>query len=133
MIKLKVLLLEDDPYRIDKFKELFEEHKFEYRITEHAADCIRELKESKFDVIFLDHDLNGKQIEYDEDDCGTVVAEWINKNPVKGRIIIHSMNIFAVERMLKLIPDSVYISHVWEKKVFQRSLIPFIQKIKEKN
>lgn len=114
---MKILILEDDINRIKQFKKNMIGNTLV--ITNHAVDCINELKKDKFNLVFLDHDLNGKQMEYDEDDCGTVVAKWINKNPlpIDTRVIIHSFNAPAAEYMLKLIPNSIYLPGIWSKKI----------------
>jgi len=94
---MKVLFLDDDNNRLNQFRQ-----KFPSAITvETSSQCIEQLKESKIDYLFLDHDL-GNQIFVDSnrEDCGMEVVRWIEKNkPEIKKIILHSLNIPAVEIM----------------------------------
>lgn len=93
---MRILVLEDDSYRITTFIEKFCNH--DLTITENAKDAIDYLKNKVFDYLFLDHDLginNGN---------GTDVATYLNENPEnlnnKASIIIHSWNKPATDGML---------------------------------
>lgn len=98
---MKILILEDNQERIDAFKKKFKEHVL--TVVEHAHECIRELKGNSFDQIFLDHDLGGTSINFDPEDCGTLVAEYLEKNPIETPIIIHSFNVTASYRMMQIL------------------------------
>jgi len=109
---MKILVLEDNPNRIEDFKRKFISDNVTY--TEDAYEAIGHLKKTKFDLVCLDHDLGGMQIEYDLENCGTVVAEWINDYPVRDtEFVIHSLNSPLAENMQKLIPGSKYIPFYW--------------------
>ena len=69
---MTVLILEDDVNRIAQFKRALKDHKL--YITDDANEAINFLKKHNFDYIFLDHDLGGLQNEWDEENCGMVVA-----------------------------------------------------------
>jgi len=124
---MNILLLEDDPKRIEQFEKRIAElnsigESASMIVTKHAYDAINALKNYKFDLIFLDHDLNGKQMNYDEEDCGTVVAKHIEENPLTGvKVLIHSLNFPASERMKSMIPGSIQRPFLWEKDVFHRT------------
>ena len=113
---MKILILEDDHERIKSFKRKYVNHSLVF--TEHSADAIDWLAKETFDYIFLDHDLGGTQMNFDPEDCGTLVAEYIVKNNIqdKSQIIIHSFNQPAAMRMVDIINDNVqYIPGLWLK------------------
>ncbi|MBI9072726.1 MAG: hypothetical protein JEY94_14085 [Melioribacteraceae bacterium] len=120
--KFKILILEDSPNRQEAFLERFSGSLFAVTICEHAQECISLLKKDEYEVVFLDHDLNGKFIDFDKYDCGTVVAEWINKNPISAQIVIHSLNIKAVRNMQRLLPDSMHLPLIWEEDNFKKRM-----------
>lgn len=101
---IKILILEDDGYRVRFFIERFGHHSL--KIIESAAGAIDYLSKYKFSYIFLDNDLgpdNGEGID---------VAEFLNANPDNPNnsaiTIIHSWNRPASEKMKALLPNSVY-------------------------
>ncbi len=93
-----VFILEDAEDRITWFKEIFDfvERPFVF-ITKKPEEAILWLDGIKFDIIFLDHDLDidlalsDKDVPYEE--TGLIVAEHI-KNTINKETdcIIHSMN-----------------------------------------
>ncbi|MGE5457677.1 MAG: cyclic-phosphate processing receiver domain-containing protein, partial [Methanococcaceae archaeon] len=97
--------------RMDMFRRMFTGHEIHH--AEHSSDAVEFLTCNKYDLICLDHDLGGTQIDFDPEDCGTIVAEYLNENPVESDVIIHSYNSEAAERMLELIPGSKYIPGLW--------------------
>ena len=66
----KILILEDDDNRILIFKRNYSFCGYELVFVKHSNEAIEQLKNNKFDFIFLDHDLNGKQMNFDPEDCG---------------------------------------------------------------
>ncbi len=76
-----------------------------------AREAIELLKETTFDVMFLDHDL-GDRVYVDSDDpnTGYQVAKYIRENDIEcNRIIIHSLNKSGVDNMMALLPNAEYI------------------------
>lgn len=58
MEKTKVLVLEDDHNRHKQFKERFIENgNISYTIVETADACLTLLKNERYDMVFLDHDI----------------------------------------------------------------------------
>ena len=110
---MKVLVLEDNLERIEHFKKKFRIDDVVF--VDDALHTIDELALNTFDLVCLDHDLGGMEIQYDMENCGTVVAEWIAKNPLKNnpRVIVHSLNTPLAENMVKLIPNARYIPFYW--------------------
>lgn len=98
---MKILVLEDDPNRIRWFQQYLIGDIVIIAVTAKAA--IDALKTHKFDLIFLDHDLEEKH--YSEDfllGTGTEVANFLADNPEispKATIIIHSLKSLGVARM----------------------------------
>ena len=96
---MRILILEDDSFRINTFIEKFWQH--DLVITESAKEAIHRIDTEVFDYLFLDHDLgyhNG---------TGYDVALHLSKNPQnpnnKATIIIHSWNAPAVDNMINLL------------------------------
>lgn len=101
---MRILILEDDGYRVRYFLERFCEQ--ELKVTENASSAIRYLNEYIFDYIFLDNDLgpgNGEGIE---------VAEFLYSNPDNmnnsAEIIIHSWNRPAAEIIKSKLPRAIH-------------------------
>jgi len=101
--KIRILILEDDGFRVRFFIERFGHH--ELKITENANNAIEFLKEFTFDYLFLDNDLgqgNGEGID---------VAEFLHhntENPNNYAItIIHSWNRPATDQIKARLPNAV--------------------------
>lgn len=96
----RILVLEDDSFRARFFIERYGQHKL--TIIENAPAAIEYLKEKTYDYIFLDNDLGSGNGE------GQDVAEFLSLNPSNpnnhARIIIHSWNIPAAERINAKLP-----------------------------
>ena len=122
---MRVLILEDDSFRITTFIEKFCDH--DLVITEKSKDAINHIDTEVFDYIFLDHDLG------DYNGNGYDVALHLNNNPQnpnnKATIIIHSWNRPAVDSMLGLLYNARFVPFntgdffaitldKWEKSVY---------------
>lgn len=109
---MKILILEDDLERIKHFgkklKQVFD-------FSDDAKVAIEWLKKDEYDYIYLDHDLGGEQMAWDEENCGMTVAKYIEQNPLpkKTKVIIHSFNVYRAQQMQRIIPGSLYIPGVW--------------------
>lgn len=100
---MKILILEDDGYRVRFFIERFGQ--YEIKITENAFTAIEYLKERTFDYIFLDNDLgpgNGEGID---------VAKFLQNDPDnlnnRAIIIIHSWNAPATKFIKDRLPHAI--------------------------
>ena len=102
---MKILVLEDDCYRVRFFVEKFGQH--DITITENSFDAITHLENEVFDLIFLDHDLG------EDNGDGFDVAVYLFDNPWnvnnRAEIIIHSWNIPATKRMLSKISQAIHM------------------------
>ncbi len=112
----KILILEDNDERIKLFKENWSHPLLELTFVEHSDDAIALLKTNHFHMIFLDHDLEEKQMRYDPEDCGMRVAEFLEQNPVKSEIVIHSMNNAAAKIMNRVLPKAKCFPGLWNIK-----------------
>ena len=101
----RVLLLEDDQERIDWFVGEFEKYNFTYDWTDSAETAKKLVHDNKYHMIFLDHDLGGKQMVPSKDpNTGYQVAKDIPKTVNRdSRIIIHSWNPVGAQKMFEVL------------------------------
>jgi hypothetical protein len=113
---MKILILEDDPSRVGKFKMRLIGH--EVFFTDDTKVCIEKLKTEKWDALFLDHDLGGKV--YVESGIGTgyEVACFLEEFPEyrPETVLIHSLNGVGAKKMLQALklPDLCHMPFLWE-------------------
>ena len=102
---MRILILEDDPQRVCRFRELFKALEVELRHVATAADAIALLHSDRFDAVFLDHDLGGRvYVDSDEPNTGFQVAkalpETLNRSSF---VVVHSWNPGGTEKMLDVL------------------------------
>jgi hypothetical protein len=106
---MKILILEDNPTRQEKFKTLFKNQ--DYLIVDNILDAMRACKCNDFKVMLLDHDL-GNQIWVDSNEANTGYSfvKWLIGNQLQkdSLIYIHSMNPIGANLMLNLLLDNGY-------------------------
>jgi CheY-like chemotaxis protein len=127
-IKYNILILEDNEERRSEFLERFSNDMFTVHLCDDYDECIRLLKSNKFELIFLDNHVGE---DSNCENCGLMVADWIAENKVDSQIIIHSLDLSAVSKMLKLLPKATYIPMIWQKRTFRKKMI-FANEIFEK-
>lgn len=121
---MKILILEDDPNRQEKFRKIIQNRGWGLTMVDTAEAAIRELKKEEFDMIFLDHDLGGEvYVSSDHRNTGAEVARFLNKNPVKCSVVIHSLNVPGATVMAKLIPGSHRIPGIWDREIFNQFVL----------
>jgi CheY-like chemotaxis protein len=118
---MRILLLDDDPKRVYWFLTRFNPDRVHVCGTANAA--IDALKSERFDVAFLDHDLDPShyQIYHDcmnngerpvphvgkfDNETGYAVAKFLADNPNNNpamEVFIQSQNRFQTERMMKVL------------------------------
>jgi hypothetical protein len=106
---MKILILEDNIERIEKFKLLFKNQ--EVFIYDNVKDAFHICCFIDFDVMFLDHDLGGKiWVDSNEENTGYQFIKWIvNEKKNKNSLIyIHSMNPIGANNMLNYLLDNEY-------------------------
>jgi len=76
---MKILILEDNPIRIEQFRKIF---KYQNIIVSETIDNAKEwCKKEIFDALWLDHDLNGKIWEdSQEENSGYQFVKWLVDN-----------------------------------------------------
>ena len=106
---MKILILEDNPIRIEKFRKLFknQEVDFSFIVEDAKAACLS----NNYSVLWLDHDLEGKIWEDStKENTGYQFVKWmVDNNLQKNALIyIHSMNPIGANRMLNYLKDNDY-------------------------
>lgn len=96
---LRILIVEDTEERQKILTSLYRAHAWMLVNTGHRA--IKLLEAYDFDLISLDYNLRG---EFTGADVALAIAQSRNKST---RIVIHSMNPKGVERISKIIPNSI--------------------------
>ena len=88
------LVLDDDENRLSQFESKL--NSCNVILTSQVSECIDSLQNEKIDILFLDHDLNGKAFvdSNAEEQNGYDVAKWVSENPLKfpKTIVLHSLN-----------------------------------------
>ena len=105
---MKILILEDSPERIIKFKELFKNQELYIFGNAHLAFC--ECLYTEFNIMLLDHDLDGRiWVDSDEENTGFAFIKFLvaalPRIQTKALIYIHSMNPIGANKMLNLLKD----------------------------
>lgn len=99
---MKIFILEDDPARMLWFRERLIAHHID-----HAESCAHiDRFQPPYDLIFLDHDLGGRQMTEHEDD-GTHFARLIASH-INGstEVIVHSYNADGAQRIRSVLMDA---------------------------
>lgn len=92
---MRIFILEDDAARIHQFREVCYPHVD----PDIALSCEQIHKfQPPYDLILLDHDLGGRQLE-DHEDSGEAFVELIKDRVGNANIIIHSYNLAGALRM----------------------------------
>jgi CheY-like chemotaxis protein len=103
--KLHILILEDDPERIQIFRRKIRGVNFQIDYAETAEEAIRLWEARNYDVVFLDHDLGGEcYVDTSHKNTGSEVVRWaITRQQTfpldQPYIIIHSLNTPAAQDM----------------------------------
>jgi len=102
---MKILILEDDGERVRSFYDMFCDDSLV--VVNSSLSAIFLIRELKFDVIFLDHDLGGQTyVDSEEQNTGYQVSKIIDDSINKlTPIIIHSWNQIGVKRMKEVLKD----------------------------
>lgn len=103
---MKVFILEDDPQRMLYLRELL----YGADIT-HIDSCREAGKfQPPYDLILLDHDLGGRQLQ-EHEDCGTTFARLVkNKINPDATVVIHSYNHDGAQRMWDILEHHAHIA-----------------------
>lgn len=98
--KSRIFVMDDQDVRLDWFRESLGENLL--FTASNASDALAWLEAGgEADLYFLDHDLGS-------DDCGCLIVKWFAEHRPKQapRIVIHSMNSVAAQKMQDMLPGS---------------------------
>jgi len=113
---MKILILEDDNGRIEKFREIFKNN--DLTVTSVVSACIQALEINNYDCLYLDHDLGGKVFvdSFGDIPTGWHVAKWLSdhKDRQPSMIVLHSLNKNGRENMEKELPNAITLPYAWE-------------------
>ena len=103
---MRILILEDNHNRLKTFRRLFIDSEIVH--VETSKEAIEKLKESSWDMLFLDHDLGGQEGVASGENTGWEVADWLSKNPDKKppHIVLHSCNAVGRANMRAVLPEA---------------------------
>lgn len=106
---MRIFVLDDMKARHDAYKKKFSND--EIISTYDAKEAIDLLsKDLNYDLICLDHDLGNRIfISIDDENSGSTVAKFLSNKNIKCKIIIHSLNYWGAQNMLKYLPKAKYI------------------------
>jgi len=110
---MKIFILDDRQERHDAYKKKFKG--CDITSTYTAEEAISVLSTNlEWNYILLDHDLGGEIfVDTKEYNTGTTVAKFLSDKPIKGHIIIHSLNFPAAQHMLDYLPAAIYFPFFW--------------------
>lgn len=111
---MKILILEDNKYRIEHFKNMLNKKFIECEIvfTDNVKKAKKIFNDNQWDIIFLDHDLDDRvYVDSNEPNTGYQFAKFLNKNlsntiPI---IIIHTLNPVGARNMMNELKTARYI------------------------
>lgn len=111
--QLKIMILEDMPSRIQFFKsKLYRHDIYFFDNADDAINALRFLNEKNWDIVFLDHDLEGRIfVPSSYHNTGYTVAKFIAENDdIKiNQIITHSMNPQGAQNIKMILPRAEII------------------------
>ena len=112
---IKILILEDDAERSKLFRRNFINAKLTFVKTVKRA--IEELTNEKWDLLFLDHDLNGHVFVKSggTEETGYDVAKFLSENLqyMPKKIFIHTLNPVGRENIKSLLPMAEESIFIW--------------------
>jgi CheY-like chemotaxis protein len=108
---MKVLFLDDDEFRHVVVR--LDLRKIGARLTavRTVAEALRYLEREKFDLVLLDHDLDGKVMTPSGPGTGFEVAARLPKTVNRGtRVIVHTLNEAGAKKMVEAIgPNAEWV------------------------
>lgn len=112
--KRRVLFVDDMRERWEIFNDLYKQPEtahVEFVWAQNYDEAITQLQNGKWDVVFLDHDLEDPT-EYNQKEGwrdGTAIADWIREHtPHIDAAICHSMNPVGRMRMVQILQRGGY-------------------------
>jgi CheY-like chemotaxis protein len=97
---LKILIVEDGDNRTEVLRRLYSQHNL--TVCRDGQSSMKTLRNGAFDLIHLDHDLEG-------DLTGEDVAEKIRLVCPETPVIIHSENPSGASKIARILPDAIKV------------------------
>jgi len=104
---MKILILEDNFERIEKFKQLFKNQ--ELFIFDNVKDAYESCLLNEFKVMMLDYDLDSRHwVDSSEENTGYQFIKKLIENNLQVDTLcyIHSMNPVGANKMMNLLIDN---------------------------
>lgn len=105
--KLSILVVEDCGSRINTFIEFLGHHNL--TMTDNSYDAKEYLYNNMYDVIYLDYKLG------EDNGTGIEVAHFIAKLSYDPEVIFHSWDIFAFDKLQKILPQATNVHYNTEE------------------
>lgn len=105
---MNIMVLEDDPERITVFDD--ELYGFSVDFVENVSDALDLLSNFHYDLVFLDHDLDGgSMVPSHYKNTGYQVAKFMADEEINEEavIFIHSMNPIGAQNIKRVLPDAM--------------------------
>lgn len=124
--KPKMLFLDDSGKRLHAALQRFSPD-FDVTLTSTVKECLRLMCRNEYDLISLDHDLNGVDFEDpDSQNCGMEVVRYLKKtgwppNKKKPLFHIHSSNVFAAFLMQREL-ESIGLFAEWRRFEYPKNM-----------
>jgi len=106
---MHILILEDNPNRIEFFKRIYKNH--DLYITKDLDDAQQTVTYNEIDIMFLDHDLEYNNLQaVKEERTGYEFVKYLVLNELQKHAVIyvHSMNPVGGQAMTTLLRDNGY-------------------------
>lgn len=108
MSEKKILFMDDRTKRINEALARYTpENGYQLTIVANARECLRYMSREDWDIVSLDHDMNGSDFQDPDDhDCGMEIVRYLWKTAwpkykPKPMFWVHSSNLFAATLMLE--------------------------------
>jgi hypothetical protein len=107
MLKLNIFILEDSESRIEWFKKQFDNHNL-IICSEINDNTYALVTENKYDIIFLDHDLESHLLR--RNDNGNTLALYLANANLQSHAIfyVHSMNPIGANNICRTLEKAGY-------------------------
>lgn len=127
---MRIFVLEDNPYRIKSIQRSLIGHMV--MMTSNIANAKRILKDNKFDLIMLDHDLDF--VTSDRNINGMLIVDYLIEHPHTCPIIVHSLNNLARNKMIERLKEAGYdvrgAPFCWDRALEKNMTIPDLYDIR---
>lgn len=109
---MRILVLDDDEIRHEQFRDNLKEHSVVHVYT--AEEAGEALAKEKFDLVYLDHDLQDFQnnpsgygvVEQTGMDVARYIARYLAPQKHPSKVIVHSWNVSGGPRMVSVLRDA---------------------------